>query len=811
MSYLEVEQSILSKLNLCSEYADLGVPLTNPDSSGWARRIDYDSQVVNMHSGVFFEHKDQEGVNFFTFAAEHGSFSSRKDAVAYYAKKVGVELPSRKNPISALEPVADPNNEKLKSWCRRKGIDPQIAIREGAFVCTRTEQHNVKAEVLAIPVYNDTDRDKPCGYVTSLIGADKTNPKLTAGSEKGIIGKHAYDRVTMARGNPIPQIAIKCEGLTDFLRLASEIPEQVRNSVFAFTNAHGCGENPPSWITLSLSASTILVVGDADAPGQRGASKWAYAFSQVRDGEKEVHNLSLPYDTQEKSGKDVCDFFTDDHTFQDFINLQKLDIVDPRTLIEPVDQDAFANYTAVYNPDTEKFEKTAKPVCEIITDLVARTDGWPKVSQGVLFFVEDNQIVQSPNVDHLFGQLHQMLGGVDWVSGSSFITKREFFQRLHTAAEQYDSIEVIPHVPEIPNVYYLNRELTCGDGTTLNKLLDFFSLANVEIDRELLRAAFMTPLWGGEPGTRPAFFFSSEDGPGAGKTKAAESIGYLYGGAVSLEKTSSITEIKTRLLSEQALGKRIALLDNVRAANWSWSDFEALLSARTISGKRLYKGEGSRPNYLTYLLTGNGLSLNRDISERIVEIRMKKPEYAEHRNWVADLYQFIERNRLAILGDLAALLASDPQDMGDGASRWSGWEESVLAKCANPQKLFITIQKRKSEAYAGSDTAANMHQILIQKLDWYNYDPMKDRVFIPSYIINEWYTTVTKKGMDVAWSSRMLQEMINQNELPNLSYHPTNKCKGFVWEGDGGDSEQQIMMDLATKWDAEKHRKEHGW
>ena len=91
-----------------------------------------------MHFGVFFEHKDQEGVNFFTFAAEHGSFSSRKDAVVTMRKKVGVELPSRKNPKSPHSNLSLIPIRKAEVVVSAEGIDPQIAIREGAFVCTRT-------------------------------------------------------------------------------------------------------------------------------------------------------------------------------------------------------------------------------------------------------------------------------------------------------------------------------------------------------------------------------------------------------------------------------------------------------------------------------------------------------------------------------------------------------------------------------------------------------------------------------------------------------------------------------------------------
>ena len=791
----EIKQNIIDRLDIVDAYAELGLHLNRTGKSEWLRAINDDAFAVNIRSGGFKDHRntDSKG-SFWTYAMDHGSFDSFRDCLNHYAEKTGIELPTKPDPAKDLEWLDDLDDSTLTKYCKLKRISVDIAKREGAKVA----KYKKETIVVSFPIYAEYFGIEPCGYV--IVRPDgkkigKTTKLLTRGSYSGIIGKYAYQRLQEQRIADRPQTAIKCEGLTDFLRMSTEIPDEATDTTFAFSNASGCSESPADWVRIALFGATVLVVGDADRPGQAGAQKWAGLLAH----RSTVKTVKLPYAVTETKGKDLCDYFQDGHTFDDFLKLPCFDVEPMEEEEAYVRPEPFRNYLEWFNDETDKNEKRPKKNEDIVSDLLKRTDGWPKVCQGTLFFEDGGKVIQSPNVDHFFFRLQKMLGMVDWVSGSAYVTKRELFQGLHNCVDQFDAIETLPHVPSLPGVYYVGCSLTYGDGSTLEKLLDFFSVADQEIDRELLRAAFMSPLWGGPPGTRPAFFFTSKDGPGAGKTKTAEAIGYLFGGAISMEKTSSISEIKTRILSDKAQGKRIALLDNIQAANWRWGDFEALLSARAISGKVLYVGEGTRPNYLTYLLTGNGLSLGRDISERVVEIRMQKPDYFKHRNWVADLFTYIDQNRMAILADLAALLTADPQDMGNEASRWSDWEVAVLSKCANPQKLFAEIQKRQSEADSDEDTSYNLHEVIWQQLDSFNYNPVKARVFIPSWVINDWYRIATKTAVSVTKSTRELKMAVTQGTLPNLAYHPAKDIRGFVWEGDEGDNTQPILRDLAGR------------
>ncbi len=90
-------------------------------------------------------------------------------------------------------------------------------------------------------------------------------------------------------------------------------------------------------------------------------------------------------------------------------------------------------------------------------------------------------------------------------------------------------------------------------------------------------------------------------GRGKGKTKLAEAIGRLCGGHIDISPQEDIGTIKQRLLSPNASSKRVALLDNIKKSRFSWAELESLITIDTISGKRMYVGEASRPNRLSWV------------------------------------------------------------------------------------------------------------------------------------------------------------------------------------------------------------------
>ncbi len=97
------------------------------------------------------------------------------------------------------------------------------------------------------------------------------------------------------------------------------------------------------------------------------------------------------------------------------------------------------------------------------------------------------------------------------------------------------------------------------------------------------------------------------------------------GGHVDVRPGEDIDRLMTRLLSPAALDRRVVLLDNVKTLKFSWADLEALITSDIISGRRLYAGEGRRPNSLLWCITLNRAGLSKDLAQRVVIIRLRRP------------------------------------------------------------------------------------------------------------------------------------------------------------------------------------------
>src|SRR5262249_1767098 len=132
-----------------------------------------------------------------------------------------------------------------------------------------------------------------------------------------------------------------------------------------------------------------------------------------------------------------------------------------------------------------------------------------------------------------------------------------------------------PHFPALTGVLYLDAHLVpeAADNGKLDELVDRFLPASPR-DRELIKAMFLTPFWGGPPGSRPQSALTShlsKDsglGVGGGKPTLAQYVADLAGGGCvdvnpyggpQASRDTIIT-----LLSQAAYSARVALLDNLK-------------------------------------------------------------------------------------------------------------------------------------------------------------------------------------------------------------------------------------------------------
>ena len=367
-TWQDYRAEILAGLDLLAEFEALGVDVTGqPSKDGWAechavdRPDDHPSAAVNVHTGHY---RDLGGeglsLSFFDLAAHVKQFSSWKDARDHYAARAGVVPPNGQTPRDPAEHlVFMPWSDSLVAlWCRHKPpVTPEAVRANGGRLARYREQWTV----VALPVFgpgltavdpigwvlwNTTGRDLPVfrqDRKTGKLATDWKKMKTTGGSESGLLGRWAIDRLTDPAADPAWQLVWKVEGPGDLLALFSAIPPEKRETHLVLTNAGGAQENPAGWMAGLFAGRLAGVVGDADEPGQIGARKWAAWIARVAAETRIVLPAAMELEVVKNHGADARDWLQT-HTYTDFLDLLKAaepvldESVDART--EAVQQEA---------------------------------------------------------------------------------------------------------------------------------------------------------------------------------------------------------------------------------------------------------------------------------------------------------------------------------------------------------------------------------------------------------------------------------------------------------------------------------------
>lgn len=450
------------------------------------------------------------------------------------------------------------------------------------------------------------------------------------------------------------------------------------------------------------------------------------------------------------------------------------------------------NYTMEYDESIVPL-----PMNRVADDIFETAANWPRQCGSTLFAHDSRGLHWLESSASLFGWLRGRVTLCEWSRAPSCVTKDEVFHELRRSAVAYEAIDELPHVPAIENHYYTCPSPAIGNGETLKKLLDFFS-PETPIDRQLLTTAFATPLWGGPPGCRPAFLFTSK-GRGKGKTKQAETIARVFGGSIDINPHEDISVVMQRLLSPEALMKRIAFLDNVKSARFSWAFLESKITADMLSGKRLYVGESRRSNYLTWLITLNGASLSTDMAQRVIEIKIEEPHYAA--DWEERLTAFVQSNRQSIIDDLAGFLNRPTKKM-KRYSRWGTWDDQILSRVDSPDKCLDMILDRRSSIDVEEEEGELVEQFFASKLKWLKYDVERDDVFLPNEIVAKWYNMALGTKSKVSGVSRGLRQFVSEGRITRIV--PTrcgggNRDRGFRWVGGKADISSFTHHDLFSR------------
>ena len=458
--------------------------------------------------------------------------------------------------------------------------------------------------------------------------------------------------------------------------------------------------------------------------------------------------------------------------------------------------------------DTEKAEPV--PMQLIVVNLLERVGkDLHKTASKLFAHVQgETKIDWLPNTASLFGWIQSKLGTINWNRGNNLVTKDEFAAELLRCVSPVAAVEKLPHFPPIDGHYYLCPPPTPGDGEALAKLIDRYKFAT-EYDRELATAMFVTAVWGGPPGCRPAWLITSQLGRGRGKSTLAQHMAEMFGGCVDISPNEDITVVKKRLLSKEAEFVRVGLLDNLKSTRFSWGEFEAMLTSTEINGWEVYVGDSRRPNLLTWIITLNGASLSTDMAQRVIEIQLGEPSYTE--TWEEDSRKLIESTRPAVIADCVAFLQRPAKRMKSN-SRWATWEGAVLSRCDHPDECFDLIKERRGAVDVEEEESEIIESYFAGRLEWLGYNPDTVDVFIPNDLAAQWYNKATGDNRKTTGVTRSLKQLHDEKKIHRLQPYRTTDAgreRGFRWCGPHvvADTEYDIRYRLAKKLEEQNEKR----
>lgn len=440
-----------------------------------------------------------------------------------------------------------------------------------------------------------------------------------------------------------------------------------------------------------------------------------------------------------------------------------------------------------------------KDLRQILSEIRARTGGWPRMMDSLLFAPDPHAMEPVFFTDQraLFSWMELETGEVEWTDRELLIESggavrpvdvgRVFAGLSQTTPPEhtYQTVETRPHVPPVPSAYYFERELPEATGETLARFVGLFNAATPE-DRQLLCAALYTGMWGGAPGKRPAFVITSDHGRGAGKTSTATAIARVYGGAIDIKASEGWGTLQQRLLDPSTASKRYCVIDNLKS-HVSSAEFEAAITAPEINGKRMYVGDGVRANFLTWIFTANTPSLSNDLASRAVVIKVGAADHAV--DFEAEIGDILNNHLDALLADIKAELEAPARgEIVHGYDRWQAWQRAILTRFENAEELALLIQERRGEVDDDEAIAGQWAEQIRILLRENGHDPETTKVVIPSEHIVQLARKVEESitiGFREAWD--ILRDVIGVGEMRCAKQHRGRPCRGLKWVGPSSD------------------------
>jgi hypothetical protein len=324
----------------------------------------------------------------------------------------------------------------------------------------------------------------------------------------------------------------------------------------------------------------------------------------------------------------------------------------------------------------------------------------------------------------------------------------EFYEAITQETPQYTVATKYPRWPRLKE-HYVIKDIPANRNGKLDELVDQFSYSR-PVDRDFLKALFISPAWSNGWGQRPLFVIGGEnkefdDDHGTGKSTIMMLLERIYGRAATIPDGLSRDRMIATFQSIKNQNRLLVKLDNIRGT-FENTALEAYMTDEWIGGYKLGEGASEIRNEFTFILTANSPHFNKDGAYRSVLIKLKKPKVPDP-DWKKRVTQWIEDNFDALIQDIGSYLEA-PRVPGvkisPGVVRWSFWIETILNKC-NPE-AHKAMDEGQNELQASED-----HIIFGDKfrsVTTYYYhsqdsrvklDPETDSIFITNDLIFDVY------------------------------------------------------------------------
>jgi len=448
----------------------------------------------------------------------------------------------------------------------------------------------------------------------------------------------------------------------------------------------------------------------------------------------------------------------------------------------------------------------------MLDDINARFLGFPRKSgESILFdYDRDSQrIFYIPDADYLMSWIgRKSKHPVQWARGECFVSQRQFYLSVLAEATRYESISNIPSWPRRADVFYSHLPLPppCPEHSRFNALLDML-LPETPEDRCLMAAMLCCPLWYIPYIPRPAWIVDSHDGQGSGKTTLVELVSMLYGAEpikanrVMMDNRAEV--IHKRCLSIDGRHKRVFLLDNA-TGDFHCDELASMMTASAITGMAPYgRGEETRPNDLTYVITANSASVSPDIADRSLYVYVTKPpdvDTSEEESWKTTILRHIQTNQLAIIADIIHILESHTRFDGVKLrTRFKEFEASILHPCCGSHGMVERVIERVIGARDASNIERDQARAIIETFE-YELEVLGLAgvpVFIRSEVCNSWGRRALNESMGPEWKGnpiQLIRQLSARGHIPQIDKTVTRverqskleRHRGLAWTG--GDS-----------------------